>query len=569
MPGRAAADLALGRRPRAARGRGSPAAAPGARRGRPGRGRGGRRRGRRRAAAAARAARAARTDAEQLGDVAHAGRRTRCASAVPSSSPYSFIAEPQPAALTTMWSSSPSAAERRDRGAGAGDRRLLLAARAARARRSSRAAAARAPRSPRRRARRSSPRWTSAKNTRWTQPSSSADPAALLADRRRALGEPVRSASRARRARRDLAPASPSRPGSRSTPSLRAAAEQRRERAQPLGVGERLEQQPAQRPLGARALVMALDLRPDPLDQAVVAHARGAGGHARHAAEAAVEVRDHLVGQLGRAVERPRRSARSARAASRPPAPTARTSGSCPGRSRSGRSRRSTDCSGGRWASNAGTSDPAHEHARVARAGRVEALLDAAHQLERRPSPALPTGSSARAASAGASSSTVDRARGQRGAQLRRARSGSSSTKLEAERGAPDQRRRRSPATASQHRRRARWGGRRPAPARRSRERWPARWRAHSAASSSMTSTSLEPGAAHQPGDPLRPARRLARRRTGRARRRGPPRQATSSASSSSGAAASAAPRPRAAPRVGASRRARSRSRRAAGAGAR
>ena len=38
----------------------------------------------------------------------------------------------------------------------------------------------------------------------------------------------------------------------------------------------------------------ALDLRPHPLDQLVVLDARRARGHARHAAEAAVEVRDHL-----------------------------------------------------------------------------------------------------------------------------------------------------------------------------------------------------------------------------------------------------------------------------------
>jgi hypothetical protein len=42
---------------------------------------------------------------------------------------------------------------------------------------------------------------------------------------------------------------------------------------------------------------MALHLGTDALDQLVVLDSRRAGGHAGHAAQAAVEVRDHLLGQ--------------------------------------------------------------------------------------------------------------------------------------------------------------------------------------------------------------------------------------------------------------------------------
>ena len=60
---------------------------------------------------------------------------------------------------------------------------------------------------------------------------------------------------------------------------------------------ERLVQQAPQRPLGPSALVVALDLRADALDQPVVADPRRARGDTRHATEAAVEVGHHLVRQ--------------------------------------------------------------------------------------------------------------------------------------------------------------------------------------------------------------------------------------------------------------------------------
>ena len=59
-------------------------------------------------------------------------------------------------------------------------------------------------------------------------------------------------------------------------------------------MGEELEDRPPPGALGQRPVAVALDLRPRLLDQLVVLDARRAGGHARHAAQAAVEVRRHL-----------------------------------------------------------------------------------------------------------------------------------------------------------------------------------------------------------------------------------------------------------------------------------
>ena len=88
-------------------------------------------------------------------------------------------------------------------------------------------------------------------------------------------------------------------------------------------MGERPEQHPPQPALEQRALVVAFDLGAHALDQAVVAHARWAGGDARHAAQAAVEMGHRLVGhRLVSAAGSP--SGRSALAASQPRCPTAR-----------------------------------------------------------------------------------------------------------------------------------------------------------------------------------------------------------------------------------------------------
>ena len=107
MPGRAAAQLGLGDLAQLEPGD-RLAAARGAGRGRPGRARGGRRRGRRRsppAGAAARPGRARRASRRRRAPARRRrGARSAYAGSSASSSAYSFIVEPQPAALTTTYS---------------------------------------------------------------------------------------------------------------------------------------------------------------------------------------------------------------------------------------------------------------------------------------------------------------------------------------------------------------------------------------------------------------------------------------------------------------------------------
>ncbi len=79
---------------------------------------------------------------------------------------------------------------------------------------------------------------------------------------------------------------------------LATSGQHRRELAQALRVGEGLEQKQAQGLFSGTAAVVALDLGPDPLDQAVVLNPGGAGSHASHASEAAVEMGDHLFREL-------------------------------------------------------------------------------------------------------------------------------------------------------------------------------------------------------------------------------------------------------------------------------
>src|SRR4051794_8408010 len=59
-------------------------------------------------------------------------------------------------------------------------------------------------------------------------------------------------------------------------------------------MGEQREDRRAVGPLAPAARLAALELRARALDQLVVLHPGRAGGHAGHAAQAAVEVRDHL-----------------------------------------------------------------------------------------------------------------------------------------------------------------------------------------------------------------------------------------------------------------------------------
>ena len=59
-------------------------------------------------------------------------------------------------------------------------------------------------------------------------------------------------------------------------------------------IGQHLRQRPAQRPLGRRAAVGALDVFPGVVDEVHVVHPGRAGGHAGEAGEAAVDMLDGL-----------------------------------------------------------------------------------------------------------------------------------------------------------------------------------------------------------------------------------------------------------------------------------
>ncbi len=122
-------------------------------------------------------------------------------------------------------------------------------------------------------------------------------------------------------------------------------------------MGEGLEQQRRNARSPGRTPVVALHLRPDPLDQQVVLDTGRAGGHAGHAAQAAVEVGDHL-------------SASTLPSARPWPASTIRPRGESASLAHSAyvghvsrqnpqwTQRSITDCSGGRCESNAATQIP-------------------------------------------------------------------------------------------------------------------------------------------------------------------------------------------------------------------
>ena len=296
--------------------------------------------------------------------------------------------------------------------------------------------------------------------------------------------------------------------------------DQRDGRAQASGVRERREQDAPQQPLARRARVQALDLLARVLDQQVVAHARRAGRHAGHAAEAVVEVADHRVRQdavllqplahqhdpaarrvhllVPEHVRRARRQAEAAVHAVLDQVDLGRLVGV-----------------------EGGHSDPAHEDAGVARARGVEARLDAAHQDDA-PGPRRdPTGrggraprrarrarrrATARAPCAGARSpSRARRAR----PPAARSSAGRAPRGRRASRPRPAPRRRR---------RRARRAGRRRA--RRRRRRQPAGRRADRAQSASSSSVVSRIEAESRAAAPRRstPAGRPRRRRSAPAR---------------------------------------------------
>ena len=105
------------------------------------------------------------------------------------------------------------------------------------------------------------------------------------------LGRPGRAQPR----RRDT--------GERPQRARRREAAQQQGRTEAPAVWEHLEDEPPQQALSGAARAAGFDVRARRLDQPVVLHPRGAGWDTRHAAEAAVEVLDHRVGELERPVD--------------------------------------------------------------------------------------------------------------------------------------------------------------------------------------------------------------------------------------------------------------------------
>ena len=89
-------------------------------------------------------------------------------------------------------------------------------------------------------------------------------------------------------------------PGERQPAAERGEAERR---PHPPRIWEKLEERTAHEPVAERAAGLGLDRLARRLDQLVVLDAGGAGGDARHAAEAAVEVPGHRRVERDRAVE--------------------------------------------------------------------------------------------------------------------------------------------------------------------------------------------------------------------------------------------------------------------------
>ena len=221
----------------------------------------------------------------------------------------------------------------------------------------------------------------------------------------------------------------------------------------------------------------ALDLRAHLLDQLVVLHAGRAGGHAGHAAQAAVE-----VGPPSRQRERRARlvarsaSARCGRAASRPLLRTRCSSGRSVRQNPQWTQSLMRSGSGGRVASQAVISDASHERAGPHRPRRVEPGLDPFHHAPAAPARAPATGPPTRAAP-----SSTAHGRGASAARTAATRSARSSpaarpaTTGPARPGRPAWPARRGPRRPP---RAGRSGGRRPSRPPRRAVRWAARWAA-------------------------------------------------------------------------------------------
>ena len=139
------------------------------------------------------------------------------------------------------------------------------------------------------------------KNTRWTHPSSSATrlrccPCAGMRAGRAALPKVIAGSRRSIACRRfGSSREKPGRVNEALDAELLIDTERPRQRAQPSRMGKHRENHSAERAIAETALRLALDLRPRRLEQRVVLHARRAGGDARHAPEARVDVLDEAL----------------------------------------------------------------------------------------------------------------------------------------------------------------------------------------------------------------------------------------------------------------------------------
>ncbi len=127
--------------------------------------------------------------------------------------------------------------------------------------------------------------------------------------------------------------------------------------SKPARVRQQREQQRAEQPLTERPVVVALDLGTRVLDERTVLNARWARGHARHAAEARIEVADEGRATSPRGLRARPSSGTHGRAACPSPRPTAHTSDTTADRSRSGHTRRSAPIDGWSAPLNAGPED--------------------------------------------------------------------------------------------------------------------------------------------------------------------------------------------------------------------
>ena len=194
--------------------------------------------------------------------------------------------------------------------------------------------------------------------------------------RAEASGESAASAARRGARRRSRGRAA------RSVRPRRCASATRRERAQPPGMGEEREDEPAEGALADAGAPVALDLRARVLDQLVVLHARTGRRSRRPCSPGSCRCARPAAPTAPRG---PASSARSARAASPSPRPRAGRWGRWAGRSRSARSRRSGRAAAARMSSNALTSSTPGAHTPAGRSASLTRRMSASTAASRAP----------------------------------------------------------------------------------------------------------------------------------------------------------------------------------------